>query len=282
MIAVCATTVASAERYRPRQRSHAASSCAAAGRGRDRATPSRHQSTSCSSAPIVASTCSARAFARRSGRSLSVWMRTDSRSTSVGWSPLDVEDVGQRVCRGSRPVSPSQIAWTWARTRSSLARSICGGATCPETIRCGPAEEVLVVAVPARANVYTNAGCPLRPARPAALRVVRRRWRDVAEVDDVERGDVDAELHRRRAEQQRQRAGAEPLFALLTLLGRDLGRVLAGLDPLPAVDDRSVELDEKRVRAAASSGGACGTRIGSWNARLPSPASQSSCAACSR
>ena len=40
-------------------------------------------------------------------------------------------------------------------------------------------------------------------------------------------------------------------LALLTHLGGNLGGVLAGLDPLAAVDDRPVQLDEERVGAPA-------------------------------
>src|SRR5690606_3590949 len=92
----------------------------------------------------------------------------------------------------------------------------------------------------------------------AALRVVRGRRRDVAQVDGVQSGDVDAELHRRRAEEDRQEAvrltdlaevlfvGAELLTllvpeseALLThraLLAVDLRGVLARLESEERVD----------------------------------------------
>ena len=88
-------------------------------------------------------------------------------------------------------------------TRSSLARSSRGGVTAPATMSCG-AEEVLVVRAAGRAVGEHERGLPAAAGAAAALRVVRRRGRDVAHVDDVELGDVDAELHRRRAEQDRQ------------------------------------------------------------------------------
>ena len=195
-----------------------------------------------------------------------------SRSARTDWQQLERRDVTARR-RGARsasspalrPVSASQIAWTWARTRSSLARSSCGGATCPETIRSGPAEEVLVVAVPARAERVHERGLPAAPGAAGALGVVGRRRRYVAQVDDVQRGDVDAQLHRRRAEQQRQpaRRGSSPR-APRGLLARYLGGVLARLDALPAVGDRAVEV-EKNGFVPPPSAGACGTRIGSWN-----------------
>ena len=65
------------------------------------------------------------------------------------------------------------------------------------------AEEVLVVAVAARAERVDQRGLAAAAGAAGALRVVRRRRRDVAQVDDVQRRDVDAELHRRRAEQHR-------------------------------------------------------------------------------
>src|SRR5262249_34277972 len=43
------------------------------------------------------------------------------------------------------------------------------------------------------------------PSAPGALCVIRRCWWHVAHVDSVERRDVDAELHSRRAEQGRQK-----------------------------------------------------------------------------
>lgn len=46
----------------------------------------------------------------------------------------DIEDLPIRECRDA-PVSASQTAWTWERSRSSLVRSRRGGSTLPATIR---------------------------------------------------------------------------------------------------------------------------------------------------
>ena len=80
---------------------------------------------------------------------------------------------------------------------------------------------------PGRRKKYWSCGLPRRavvedkvPAAasaraPGSLGIVgRRRW-DVPQVDDVELGDVDAELHRRRAVEDRQSPVAESLLALV-------------------------------------------------------------------
>ena len=68
----------------------------------------------------------------------------------------------------------------------------------------GIVEEVLVVRA-LRRRVRDDQGSLSVAARAAAtLSVVRRRRRHVAHVDGVERRDVDAELHRRGTEQDRQ------------------------------------------------------------------------------
>ena len=64
-------------------------------------------------------------------------------------------------------------------------------------------------------------------------------------------GDVDAELHRRRAEQHRQLGRAEALLAFLAFLGAHLGGVLARFDALRAARLVAVEVDEELVRASA-------------------------------
>ena len=112
-----------------------------------RASRRSHQSASLR-ARRRASSRTARRAARRARRACvarRVASRTESRSSSVGSVAVDVEDVASATCPRLGPVSASQIAWTWARTRSSLARSSRGGATAPATISSRPAEEVLVV-----------------------------------------------------------------------------------------------------------------------------------------
>ena len=119
--------------------------------------------------------------------------------------------------------------------------------------RLGVAEEVLVVGALGRC-VGDDQGRLPAAARPSApLGVVRRRRGHVAHVDRVQGRDVDAELHRRGAEEDRQEpvglaglpelllflrellalalAEAEALLPDLAVLGIDLGGVLARLEP---------------------------------------------------
>ncbi len=135
---------------------------------------------------------------------------------SPAWArPRDRSSTSFSDLPRDRPVSASQTAWTWARTRSSLARSSRGGVTAPATICSGPLEEVLVVRA-AGGAVGEDQGRLTAPARAtAALGVVGRGRRDVAHVDHVELGDVDAQLHGRRAEEDRQAPFAETVLPLL-------------------------------------------------------------------
>ena len=127
-----------------------------------------------------------------------------------------------RPCRWTRgspgpartPASASQIAWTWERSRSSLSRSRRGGVTTPGDHLAGVAEVVLVVAVAGGAVGGDQGGLPGSARAAGALRVVRGGRRDVPHGDGVQAGDVDAELHRRRAVQQLQLAVAELVLAL--------------------------------------------------------------------
>ena len=140
----------------------------------------------------------------------------------------------------------------------------------------GIAEEVLVVGALRRRVGDDQGGLTAAARAPAALGVVRRRGRHVAHVDRVQSRDVDAELHRRGAEEHRQEpvglAGLpEPLlvrrklFALaiteaeallpdLAVVGIDLGGVLARLEPEERVHGGAehpreilVEVAEERV-----------------------------------
>ena len=94
-----------------------------------------------------------------------------------------------------------------------------------------------------------------RPAGPTrALRVVRRRRRDVAQAHRVQARDVDAEFHRRRAVQQRQRALPEGALALLALRGTHLRGVLARRQAAQLAGHPLVEGAEEGVDAAAGVG----------------------------
>jgi hypothetical protein len=143
------------------------------------------------------------------------------------------------------------------------------------------AEEELVVRA-ARGTVGDHQRClATAPGAAGALGVVGRRGRHVAQIDGIERRDVDAELHRRRAVEHRQkaRALAEELcavaqlavqgFAILVTVAKarlanlaharfDLGGVLAALEAedggaarLQGLRQGAVELGEKGVGAAA-------------------------------
>ena len=150
----------------------------------------------------------------------------------------------------------------------------------PLTIASRPAEIVLIVRALRGAVGHDQRGLAGASGAPGALRVVGRGRRHVAHVDGVERRDVDAEFHSRRAEQGRQEdVGLADLAQLFLLLGElcavlvapaeppfppfppvliDLGGVLAAFDAeqgLAAarerVGERAVKLDEIGVRGAA-------------------------------
>ncbi|MCY1546954.1 hypothetical protein D9M68_829850 [compost metagenome] len=65
-------------------------------------------------------------------------------------------------------------------------------------------EVILVVRALRRAVGYDESGLSAAPRSARALGVVSRGRRRIAQVDDVELRDVDAQLHRRRAVKQRQ------------------------------------------------------------------------------
>jgi hypothetical protein len=111
----------------------------------------------------------------------------------------------------------------------------------------------------------TSAGWPCAACPAAALRVVRRGGRHVAHVDRVQRRDIDAELHRRRAEQHRQplelRAvllaplvavflgEAEAGLALQAVVLLDLGGVLARLEVEELVHGLAQQAGDVAVQA---------------------------------
>ncbi|GBD17266.1 hypothetical protein HRbin26_02185 [bacterium HR26] len=104
------------------------------------------------------------------------------------------------------------------------------------------AEEVAVVAAGAAAEGEDQTGLPLAASAAAALGVVGRRRRHVSEVDEVEVGNVDPQLHRRGADQVRQspaearvarvvwRPAEAPLPTLALPRRHDLCRVLPRLE----------------------------------------------------
>lgn len=108
-------------------------------------------------------------------------------------------------------------------------------------------EIVLVVRTAARAVGVDERWLAAAARSAAALGVVGGRGRHVAQVDDVQLGDVDAQFHGGRAEQQWKLGAAEILFAFLAIFGGDLGGVLAGFEPTFQVDEAAVALDEVAV-----------------------------------
>ena len=140
----------------------------------------------------------------------------------------------------------------------------------------GIAEEVLVVGALRRRVRDDQGGLSAAARASAALGVVRRRRRHVAHVNRVQCRDVDAEFHRRGAEEHRQEAigftglpesflvgrklftlalaEAESLLPDFTVVGIDLGGVLARLEPEERVHGGAehprevlVEVAEERV-----------------------------------
>ena len=110
-----------------------------------------------------------------------------------------------------------------------------------------PPEEVAVVRAAGGAVGVDEGRLPASAGTAAALGVVRRGRRYVAQADDVEIGDVHAEFHGRRAEQYRQSARAEPLLTILALLVRHLSCVLSGLQVVQPESQLAVEMHEEGV-----------------------------------
>src|SRR5208282_5290587 len=127
------------------------------------------------------------------------------------------------------------------------------------------------------------------PPRPAAsLHVIGRCRRHVAEMDEVEIGDVDAELHRRRADQIGKPAAQFGFLARVVLVPpeaplapsalarrHDLGRVLASLQgcerrwrlPIETLEER---IDRRRqFQITAAAGAARVERVERRRAAIP-------------
>ena len=136
MILFCTSRCLSAERYRSRQRvqarSNSSSTCSSV-----RSSQSVEYQPACSSSGCkLAKISSRRALALALALCEPMEAFTEGRISRVGFSP----SMSRRSLRdepNAWPVSANQTAWTWARTRSSLARSMRGGVTAPDTICCG-------------------------------------------------------------------------------------------------------------------------------------------------
>src|SRR5690606_32708699 len=109
------------------------------------------------------------------------------------------------------------------------------------------AEEVLVVRALRGAVRQHQRSLSAAARATAALRIVRGRRRDVAQVDGVQRRDIDTKFHRRRAEEDRQEAVGLADLAQVFLVGAQLlaflqaeAEALLAHRPLLAVDLRGV------------------------------------------
>ncbi len=100
-----------------------------------------------------------------------------------------------------------------------------------------PLEEVLVVGAAGGAIGVDQRRLAAATGPAAALGVVGRRGGDVAHVDRVQLGNVDAQFHRGRAEQQRQDGLAKLLLALFADFTGHLRGVLSGFDALQVEGD---------------------------------------------
>ena len=111
----------------------------------------------------------------------------------------------------------------------------------------GVFEVILVVGAATGAVGINQGGLAATTGTAAALGVVGRGGRDVAQVDDVKLGDVHAELHGRRTKEERQFRGAEAVFTFLAVLGSDLGGVLAGFQDAFEVNEAAIAFHEVLV-----------------------------------
>ena len=170
--------------------------------------------------------------------------------------------AGRRRARRTRlrprlmPASASQMACTWLRTRSSLARSRRGGWTLPDTIRVGRRKKYWSWALTGRAVADDQRRLAGPPGPAGALGVVGRGGRDVAHADHVEAGDVDAELHGRRAEQDRQRRRSGTVCSRSSRSSARTWAVCSRASrPARACGDCLVEVDEELVGSCALGSG---------------------------
>ena len=117
---------------------------------------------------------------------------------------------------------------------------------------CSPRKIILVVRALCRTVGDYKRCLPTTSCTTRALRVIGRRWRGIAQINDIKLRDVDSQLHRRRAVKQWQKiplfpgnstlsghfrhavdvtaAKAEATFAQFAQQGVDLGGVFARLE----------------------------------------------------
>ena len=109
---------------------------------------------------------------------------------------------------------------------------------------CRFAEKVLIVGAAPRAVREDHGRLSAPAGAPAALGLVGRRRRDIAQVDKIELGDIHSEFHCRGAEQERQLSFAEPLFAFLAFLGGHLCGVFSSLEETLEIHKAAIALHE--------------------------------------
>ena len=196
-------------------------------------------------------------------------------------------EVAKRVPEALAGLGQPDARGRGARTRSSLPRSSRGGLTAPATIGSGRRKKYWSCGLPARAVGDHQRRLAAAAGPAAALGVVGRRRRHVAQVDGVEVGDVDAQLHRRRAEQHRQLARAEPVLALLPRpRRRHLAGVLAGLQCRGSSRAPGLRRSSRRRRLVRppplAAGAGRGSGRGTAACRRPRPSAGAEAAAGSR
>ena len=108
----------------------------------------------------------------------------------------------------------------------------------------GPVVVILIVRTAARTVGVHQRRLPAASGPPATLCVIGRGRRHIAQIHHIQLRDIDAQLHRRRTEQQGQIAGAKPIFAVLTVFRGDLSGMLPCFQAGLQVDEVAVALDE--------------------------------------
>lgn len=124
---------------------------------------------------------------------------------------------------------------------------------------------------------------PVRLASPpctsASLSVVRRCWRHIPQMDNVQLTYVDSKLHRRRAEDCSKLPFAEVFFTLFAQFSRDLACMGTALDSTQQPGSFSIYSSAKNLLASRSICSSCGDliqrlRTRSGFAGVPSPSFQ--------
>ena len=116
--------------------------------------------------------------------------------------------------------------------------------------RLAPAKVILIVRTLRRAVGQDQRRLARTAGTAGALRIIRWRRRHVAQVDGVERRDIDAELHGRRAEQHRQEDVGLTGLAQFLLFLRELGAILLAPTEPPFAPFAPLGVDLRSVLSA--------------------------------